>query len=111
MNVDNDTYLEWADHRAFSALIRLRAGTSAMRPDDQVMSCDDGAVIRSVPTGQPEGTFHAVSTRDGEARARDGQEFYEINPMGQDPRGAKLFEIRFGDGLWMLVTSDDISVS
>jgi hypothetical protein len=67
--------------------------------------------MRSLPTGQPIGTFHALATRDGEACSRDGQEFYAINPKGTDAQGAELFEIRFRDGLWMLATADDLGLS
>jgi len=67
-------------------------------------------MMRSLPTGQPIGTFHSMSTRDGEAHARDGQLVYESNHKGQDGRGADLFEVRFGDGLWMLATEDDLTM-
>src|SRR4051812_42885964 len=66
--------------------------------------------MRSLPTGEPKGTFHAVSTRDGVALLRNGQPFYEINVMGVDSLGAELFEILFGDGVWMLASSEDIAV-
>lgn len=67
--------------------------------------------MQSLPTGEPKGTFHAVSTRDGEALVRDGQEFYDINPRGTDHSGSGLFEIRFGDGVWMLATAEDLKHS
>jgi len=40
--------------------------------------------MRSMPTGQPIGTFHAVATRDGEACPRDGQKFSAINLKSTD---------------------------
>lgn len=68
----------------------------------------DGMVLRSVPTGDPKGVFRAVLTRDGEAQERDGLPFYEIAAKGSDVRGEALFEIRFGDGCWMLAVASDI---
>ncbi len=40
-----------------------------------------------------------------------GQDFYDINPTGQVPRGADLFEIRFVDGTWMVAIADDLALS
>jgi len=57
------------------------------------------------------GIFHARVTRDGEALARDGQPYYAMNRLGETnrPKAERdLFEIRFADGLWMLVREDDI---
>ena len=62
----------------------------------------------SVPAGEPQGVFHAVTTRDGEGLARDGHPFYEANAKDTAPFGQQLFEVRFGDGLWMLATAADI---
>lgn len=64
-------------------------------------------MLRSVPTGKALGTFHAVSSRDASAQARDGQAFYALNPL--DSRGVEtMAEIQFGDGVWMLAASDDL---
>jgi hypothetical protein len=38
-------------------------------------------VLRSVPEREPLGVFHAVSTRDGEAQARDDEAFYTLNRL------------------------------
>lgn len=57
------------------------------------------------------GVFRARSTRDGEAVSRDGQRYFSINRIEEQnpPSGARaLYEIRFGDGLWMLVREDDL---
>ncbi|WP_020578872.1 hypothetical protein [Actinopolymorpha alba] len=54
------------------------------------------------------GVFSAVSTRDGEARRRHGQPFFEANELGVDARGERLFEIRFADGLWILAVESDL---
>lgn len=57
------------------------------------------------------GVFHAVSTRDGAAVARDGQRFIEArrlperDPDPDDP----LYEVRFEDGVWMLARGSDLN--
>lgn len=59
----------------------------------------------------PIGTFHARSTRDAAARKRDGWPYFAINQLVQTSKGAAerdLFEIEFGDGLWMLARLDDL---
>jgi hypothetical protein len=59
------------------------------------------------------GIFHARMTRDGEALARDGQPYYGMNRLGETNRPVverDLFEIRFADGLWILVREDDLVV-
>lgn len=65
-------------------------------------------MLRSVPTGKQQGIFHAISTRDGVARERDGQSFYAANPKGIDSKGVEVYEVEFNDGLWMLVTALDM---
>lgn len=57
------------------------------------------------------GVFRARATRDGEALTRDGQPYFAMNRLAEQNRpegGRDLFEIRFGDGLWMLVREDDL---
>jgi hypothetical protein len=54
------------------------------------------------------GTFRAVKTRDAVARTRDGWPYFEINFQGFSPGGELLYEIRFGDGEWMLAVDDDL---
>jgi hypothetical protein len=67
-------------------------------------------MLRSVPTGKALGIFHAVSSRDAEALARDGQTFYALNLL--ESRGAEtIAEIQFGDGVRMLAASDDLENS
>jgi len=71
--------------------------------------CEDVPVLRSVPTGEAIGVFHAVSTRDSEGQARDGQAFYAIKTL--DARGAEaIAEILFGDGYWMLAAQNDLEI-
>lgn len=106
-NERHDPYMQWIAQRALGSLETQHA-VSGPRANDVGTPWDSDAVMRSVPTGPPKGTFRVVSTRDGEARARDGYEYYDINPRGHDNHGAELFEIRFGDGLWMLATDDDL---
>lgn len=66
-------------------------------------------MLRSVPNREPVGVFHAVSTHDGEADARDGQFFYALNLL--DTRSAEaIVEILFGDGCWMLAAQDDLEI-
>lgn len=57
---------------------------------------------------EPLGWFHAVQTRDAVALARDGWPYFEANRRGTDHRGMPLFEIRFGDGEWMLAVEVDL---
>lgn len=54
----------------------------------------------------PTGWFHAVSTRDGEAQMRAGQPFYAVNEL--EAQRGQVFEIRFGDGTWMLAQPEDL---
>ncbi|WP_107706241.1 hypothetical protein [Nocardioides allogilvus] len=59
----------------------------------------------------PIGIFRARSTKDGEAFERDGQSYFAINPLQEraKPAGDRdLFEIQFGDGIWMLARLDDL---
>jgi hypothetical protein len=67
--------------------------------------------IMAGPLEQPVGVFRARVTRDGEALARDGQPYFAMNRLSElnRPDGERaLFEIRFADGLWMLVREDDL---
>lgn len=57
---------------------------------------------------RPLGTFRAVATRDAVARARDGWPYFEANVQGTGPAGETIYEIRFGDGEWMLAAEDDL---
>jgi hypothetical protein len=57
---------------------------------------------------EPLGWFHAVATRDAVARTRDGWPYFEAHPRGADPKGMQVFEIRFGDGEWMLAVEVDL---
>lgn len=66
-----------------------------------------GADMSTPP--KPLGTFHAVRTRDAVAFARDGWPYFAMEPRGTDPKGEPLFEIRFGDGIWMLAVLADLS--
>ncbi|WP_164701490.1 hypothetical protein [Modestobacter sp. KNN46-3] len=56
----------------------------------------------------PLGIFRAVLTRDGGARARDGQPFYQCNYIWTDPRDGEIHEILMADGLWMLAAIADL---
>lgn len=56
----------------------------------------------------PLGTFRAVKTRDAVARTRDGWPYFEANFQGMSPTGEPLYEIRFGDGEWMLAVAEDL---
>lgn len=57
----------------------------------------------------PIGLFHAVKTADAVADARDGHAYYALNALGLDTSGDELFEIRFGDGEWMLALEADLT--
>lgn len=57
---------------------------------------------------QPLGWFHAVQTRDAVAQTREGWPYFEAQPRGTDSSGMMLFEIRFGDGEWMLAVEADL---
>lgn len=83
----------------------------AMRQDLASGSCKDVPMLRSVPTGDPLGTFQAVSTRDGEALARHGHAFYALNSLKTSADCDAVVEILFADGLWMLATDADLEMS
>lgn len=55
------------------------------------------------------GVFHAVRTRDAVAQTRDGWPFFVLNRRGRNSHGEKIYEIRFGDGEWMLAAEEDLS--
>lgn len=57
----------------------------------------------------PLGTFHAVATRDAVAQTRDGWPYFEVNFQGMSSKKEPLYEIRFGDGEWMLAVSSDLT--
>lgn len=57
------------------------------------------------------GTFRARVTRDAAALERDGQRYFAMNRLEErfarsGERG--LYEIQFGDGVWMLAREDDL---
>ena len=56
-----------------------------------------------------QGVFHAASTGDGEALARDGQTFYALNHLSSQGDDT-IAEILFGDGLWMLAMTKDLKI-
>jgi hypothetical protein len=96
----DESYLRWLHENGFPA---MRQTLTDQRREGVV-------VMRSLPTGETLGVFHAVSTRDGEAQARDGQGFYALNPKDSQADEA-IMEIQFSDGVWMLATSDDIELT
>ena len=55
----------------------------------------------------PLGWFHAVKTRDGQARERDGAPIFLANEL--EAADVSVFEVQFADGLWMLAAPDDIT--
>jgi len=93
-----------------NTLVSCTRGLDMNRHQSAVLvrpGCKDAFVLQSVPNREALGVFHAVSTRDGEALARDGRAFYAINPL--DSLGDEdIAEIQFGDGLWMLATTNDL---
>jgi hypothetical protein len=94
----DEPYHRWLDNNGFPAMQQLL--------EDQ--GCEDVAVLRSVPDREPLGVFHAVSTRDGVARERNGQAYFAANSKGIDSRGADVYEVQFADGVWMLATANDL---
>lgn len=91
------TYMHWVNESGSPVIWPL--------PADQ--ACEDVPVLRSVPNRDALGVFHAVSTRDGEAQARDGQFFFVLNPLATQGDEA-IVEIQFADGFWMLATPPDL---
>ena len=97
---EEETYMHWLDKDGFPAMRELLIG----------QGWEDVAVLRSVPDREALGVFHAVSTRDGEAQARDGEAFYALNRLGSQGDEA-MVEIQFSDGTWMLATPTDLEIS
>jgi hypothetical protein len=96
-DTEEETYMHWLDKNGFP-----QCGSFS-----QTKGCEDVAVLRSVPTREALGVFRAVSTRDGEARARDREPFFMLNRL--DSRlNEPIVEIQFGDGLWMLASEKDL---
>lgn len=52
------------------------------------------------------GTYRALSCRDGESIARDGQPYVEINTLTTNTR--TTYEVRFPDGMWLLAAPEDL---
>lgn len=97
-DTEEGTYMHWLDKNGISAMRR-------QFPADK--GCEDVQVLRSVPSREALGVFHAVSTRDGEAEVRDGQSFFVLNPLAIQGDEA-IVEIQFADGFWMLATPTDL---
>jgi len=95
----DEAYMRWLSGNGFPTMRQLLT--------DQ--ACEDAAVLRSVPNREALGVFNAVSTRDGEAQARDGQAFYALNRLGSQADEA-IVEVQFGDGTWMLATPSDLEI-
>ena len=93
----DEAYMRWLDNNGFPAMRQLLGDEG----------CEDVAVLRSVPNREAIGVFHAVSTRDGEAQARDGQSFFVLHPLAIQGDEA-IVEIQFADGGWMLATPTDL---
>jgi len=93
----DEAYTRWLDMNGFPAMQRLLGDKRS----------EDVVVLRSVPNRKALGVFHAVSTRDGEALAREGKAFYALNPL-ESQGDDTIAEILFGDGLWMLATMGDL---
>ena len=96
----DEAYMRWLDNNGFPSMRKLLGDEGG----------EDVAVLRSVPTRDALGVFHAVSTRDGEARARDGQAFYALNPLDSQADEA-IMEVQFGDGFWMLAHPIDLHIA
>lgn len=94
----DEAYMRWLDKNGFPDMRQLLAH----------QGCEDVAVLRSVPDREALGVFHAVSTRDGEALARDGQAFFAANQKGVDGQDVDVYEVQFADGFWMLATANDL---
>jgi hypothetical protein len=56
----------------------------------------------------PLGIFKAIRTRDAVAQTRDGWPYFQANFQGLGPGGEPVYEIRFGDGEWMLAAAEDL---
>ncbi len=61
-------------------------------------------------TNRPVGVFRAVATRDGNVLGRNGQPFYRLNHIFDDLRAGPIYEIQFGDGVWILAATPDLDV-
>lgn len=66
--------------------------------------------MRLVHTVNPMGRFHAVSTRDAAAKARDGEEFFALNWLTTST-AEPVAEIQFADGAWMLAGRGDLELT
>lgn len=58
------------------------------------------------------GTFPARVTRDAAALQRDGEPYFTMNRLEErsgTPGDRTLYEIRLGDGVWMLAREDDLA--
>lgn len=56
--------------------------------------------------GRPVGVFHAISVRDGASVERDGDPVYAVRVLN-----ARVVEVLFGDGIWMLCGHGDVELS
>ncbi|MBC7630537.1 hypothetical protein [Aeromicrobium sp.] len=73
------------------------------------------------PSPEPLGVFRSISTRDGEAQRRDGEPYFAMKRLDEGlstddeayaaklmGRGGELYEVQFGDGVWMLTRVADL---
>ena len=91
--------MRWLDNNSFPVMRQLLGDQGG----------EDLAVLRSVPTRDALGVFRAVSTRDGEAQARDGQRFFSVRTLESQADEA-IVETHFADGVWMLAVPDDLEI-
>jgi len=60
------------------------------------------------------GTFYSRVTRDAHAQDRDGERFFQYRELDEEestPERGRLFEVMFGDGVWMLAREQDLDFS
>jgi hypothetical protein len=74
---------------------------------DEVTPCKARDMATASVQISPLGHFRAREVRDGEALKRDGEPFFQIHRL-RTKDGRPLFEILFGDGLWMLASEADL---
>jgi hypothetical protein len=60
---------------------------------------------------EPVGVFRSVTSRDGNARERDGQPYYARRKVADDPRDGVIYEVLYADGEWALASAADVGLA
>lgn len=62
-------------------------------------------------SSEPVGVFRSITSRDGNARERDGQPYFARRKVADDPRDGVIYEVLYADGEWALASAADLELA